>query len=130
MVKGAKIKFFWSQLIAMSKSQMRSIAQINRFFKVVFIFVCFVSVFSAQAMQDMIDCRRLPLWNANAIYLQGDRLVLNGTVYQAVYLNQNSNPTQNLGDWEQWKILGPCKIANKLNGSVETHLKIKIPPIW
>ncbi|MCU0428842.1 MAG: glycosyl hydrolase family 18 protein [Cytophagaceae bacterium] len=47
-------------------------------------------------------------WNASAVYWQGNRVSLNGVVYEAKWWTQNQSPALFSGTWDVWKRIGPC----------------------
>lgn len=47
----------------------------------------------------------IPVWNASAVYVGGDKVSYNGKVYQASWWNQGTNP-EDQGAWGPWKLVG------------------------
>lgn len=56
---------------------------------------------------DSGDCQ-YPAWEANLVYLGGDRVSVNGKVYQANWWTQGDAPEQS-GQWGPWSLLGNCQ---------------------
>jgi chitinase len=49
-----------------------------------------------------------PLWSASGTYTQGNRVTYNSKTYEAKWWTQNENPELKSGEWDVWKLIGPC----------------------
>ncbi|HOZ50646.1 MAG TPA: glycosyl hydrolase family 18 protein [Chitinophagaceae bacterium] len=49
-----------------------------------------------------------PLWNASNVYLSGDSVRYNDTIYKAKYWTQNNIPSFNYGNCCVWDLVMPC----------------------
>ncbi len=45
-------------------------------------------------------------WNADTVYVQGDRVTYNGNIYEAKWWTRGDNP-ETQGEWGPWALIGP-----------------------
>ncbi|WMS85920.1 glycosyl hydrolase family 18 protein [Pleionea litopenaei] len=54
------------------------------------------------------DCSNLSTWDSSAVYTGGDQVQHASEAYQANWWNQNRNPADFSGQWQEWSSLGSC----------------------
>ncbi len=64
------------------------------------------------------DCSNLDIWQSSDTYNGGDNVQLQSKAYQANWWNQNTNPVDNSGQWQEWSLLGNCDVAGNQPPSV------------
>ncbi len=57
-------------------------------------------------------------WSASAVYTGGMRASKSGTIYEAKWWTQGNDPLTNSGQWDVWKVIGPCNAKIGLSASV------------
>lgn len=60
-----------------------------------------------------------PAWTATAVYVGGNRASRNGNVYEAKWWTQGEDPLLKSGQWDVWKLIGPCNAKISLNESAD-----------
>ncbi len=70
-----------------------------------------------------------PAWSASAIYVAGNRVSKNGTIYEAKWWTQGDDPLLS-GQWDVWKTIGACnaKIGMFTDNDVNTSNYISVSP--
>lgn len=71
-----------------------------------------------------------PAWDANAVYVGGNRASRNGTIYEAKWWSQGEDPLQRSGQWDVWKVIGACnaKISMTASNDVSAVNYISVGP--
>tara|TARA_Y100001956_G_scaffold77250_1_gene87369 strand:+ start:162 stop:2000 length:1839 start_codon:yes stop_codon:yes gene_type:complete len=49
-------------------------------------------------------------WYENQAYTKGDQVTLNGQIFEANYWTKNDLPSENEGQYKQWKLAGSCAL--------------------
>ena len=57
--------------------------------------------------ENVDTCKGTPAWSESTVYLQGQRVSLNGVIYEAKWWVQGENPASS-GPWGPWKTIGLC----------------------
>ncbi|WP_444998296.1 glycosyl hydrolase family 18 protein [Aliikangiella sp. IMCC44359] len=72
------------------------------------LFVSLIAIIPTSSYAAEIDCSAIDTWKNNATYTKGNQVKLNNNAYKANWWNQNNNPEQYSGPWQEWTKLGQC----------------------
>ncbi len=65
-------------------------------------------------------------WSSTATYNTGNRASKGGIVYEAKWWSQNNDPATNSGQYDVWKVIGPC---NARLSAVESLNTVTLSPV-
>ncbi|MFW2372464.1 MAG: glycosyl hydrolase family 18 protein [Gammaproteobacteria bacterium] len=55
-----------------------------------------------------LDCSGVAEWDPSKVYLGGDKATQANNLYEAAWWTLNQSPDTHSGEWQEWKLQGPC----------------------
>ncbi|MDB5257883.1 MAG: hypothetical protein JWM14_2578 [Chitinophagaceae bacterium] len=66
-------------------------------------------------------------WSSTPAYTVGNRVSKGGTVYEAKWWTQNEDPVTHSGQYDSWKVIGPCNARLSATESLNTVTLSPVP---
>ncbi len=67
-----------------------------------------LALFGLSVYGETVDCSVLSEWQAGETYVAGQQVHTQNQAFEAKWWNQ-TNPVENSGAWQEWKIIGDCQ---------------------